>query len=107
MRSSEARVFALGFDCITAPTADAAWEILQDRDDIAVVFTDMVMPGTMSGYDLAQRIAVDKPDIRVLMTSGFPEGVLNAGHIGADFAILRKPYRQAELAAALQAVLDD
>lgn len=71
------------------------------------MFTDLVMPGKMSGHDLAKKIAKHKPQVRVLMTSGFSEGVLRGGRIGAEFAILRKPYRQAELAAALQAVLED
>lgn len=107
MRSSEARLLALGFACITATTADAAWEILKTRNDITVVFTDLVMPGKMSGHDLAQRIATTWPEMKVLMTSGFSEGVLRGGRIGAEFAILRKPYRQADLAQALQAILAD
>lgn len=107
MRLSEARLIALGYHCILAMTGDEAWEILQSRDDIALVFTDLVMPGKLSGYDLAHRIAQQKPGIRVLMTSGFSESVLQGGRIGAEFAILRKPYRQADLAAALQAVFED
>lgn len=107
MRLSEARLRALGFGCISATTGDAAWEILKNRDDVTVVFTDLVMPGKMSGHDLAQKIAAEKPTVRVLMTSGFSEGVLRGGRIGAEFAILRKPYRQADLAQAIQAVLED
>lgn len=107
MRLSETRILAFGFKCVTARTGDAAWQILQDRDDISVVFTDLVMPGKMSGHDLALRIAAEKPDVRVLMTSGFSESVLRGGRIGAEFAILRKPYRQAELAQALHAVLEE
>jgi len=107
MRLSKARLLAFGFRCVTAETADAAWAILQERDDIDLVFTDLVMPGKMTGHDLAQRIAAEKPDLRVLMTSGFFEGVLRAEDIGAETAILRKPYRQAELAQALQAVFED
>ncbi|MEH6645982.1 PAS domain S-box protein [Sulfitobacter sp.] len=107
MRLSEARLQSLGFGCITATSADAAWDILQDREDIALVFTDLVMPGTMSGHDLAIRIAAQKPDVRVLMTSGFSEGVLRDGRIGAASSVLRKPYRQADLAQAVQAVLLD
>lgn len=107
LRLSETRLTALGFRCVTATTADAAWDVLAQRDDITLVFTDLVMPGVMSGHDLAERIAVEKPQIRVLLTSGFSEGVLRGGRIGADFTILRKPYRQAELTAAIQAVLAD
>lgn len=107
MRLSETRLLAFGFRCVTAITGDAAWDILKDRDDISIVFTDLMMPGKMSGHDLALRIAAEKPDVRVLMTSGFSETVLRGGRIGAEFEILRKPYRQADLAHAFQAVLDD
>lgn len=105
MRLSETRLLSFGFRCVTATTGDVAWEILKDRDDIALVFTDLVMPGKISGHDLAKRIAKHKPQVRVLMTSGFAEGVLRGGRIGEEIAILRKPYRQADLAQALQAVL--
>lgn len=107
MRLSEVRLTALGYHCVLAMTGDEAWEILQTRDDIVLVFTDLVMPGKLSGYDLAQRVAHQKPGIKVLMTSGFSENILQEGRIGAEFAILRKPYRQADLAAALQAVFED
>ncbi len=102
MRSAQARLAALGFKCLTATSGDAAWEILQTRDDIWLVFTDLVMPGTLSGHDLALRIAQEKPHIRVLMTSGFSESILQGGHLDAEFSILRKPYRQADLIAAIQ-----
>ena len=105
MRLSEARLASFGFRCITATTGDAAWQIVQDRDDIILVFTDLVMPGTLSGHDLAERIAQLRPEVRVLVTSGFSEGVLRGGRISSDFAILRKPYRQADLAQALTTVL--
>jgi PAS domain S-box-containing protein len=107
MRLSETRLMAAGFRCITAITGDAACAMLKDRDDVTLVFTDLVMPGKLSGHDLAQLIAANKPGVRVLITSGFSENVLQGGHLVADFAILRKPYRQADLAQALQAVLDD
>ena len=106
MRLSQTRLMAFGFRCITAMTGDAAWNILKDRDDISVVFTDLVMPGRMSGHDLARKIAENKPGVRVLMTSGFSENVLRGGRVEAEFAILRKPYRQADLALALQTALE-
>jgi PAS domain S-box-containing protein len=106
MRLSESRLSTLGFRCITAPTADAAWDILTTRDDIALVFADLVMPGTMSGYDLAKRLSVERPAVKVLLTSGFSEGLLRDGRLGSEYTILRKPYRQYDLARAIHAVLD-
>ena len=69
LRLSAARLAAFGFTCISATTADEAWTILQDRGDITLVFTDLVMPGRMSGHDLARRILAEKPGVKVLMTS--------------------------------------
>ncbi|MBY4893872.1 response regulator [Rhodobacteraceae bacterium N5(2021)] len=106
-RLSKTRLTDLGYRCLTAETADVAWDILAERDDVVLVFSDMVMPGKMSGYDLAKRIAKERPEIAVLLTSGFSESVLRDRWAGEEFRMLRKPYRQAELERAVHAVLDD
>jgi PAS domain S-box-containing protein len=106
-RLSEARIIELGFNCIAAESGDEAAEIIKARDDIALVFTDLVMPGKLSGYDLAKLVSAAKPHIKVLLTSGFSEGMLKDGRIGSEFAILRKPYRQSDLARAIRAVMGD
>jgi len=106
LRLSETRVKALGFQCVTATTGDAAWEILQAREDIDVVFTDLVMPGELSGHALATRVAEKMPLIKILITSGFSENILRGDEANYEFAILRKPYRQADLAEAFRALLD-
>jgi PAS domain S-box-containing protein len=106
-RLSEARITELGFICIGASSAQEAAGIIKGRDDITLLFTDLVMPGTVSGYDLAKRVAAEHPRIRILLTSGFSEGMLRDGRLGPEFAILHKPYRQAELAKAIRAVLGE
>jgi PAS domain S-box-containing protein len=106
-RLSEARIIELGFNCIAAASGDEAAEILKARDDIALVFTDLVMPGKLSGYDLAKLIAAQKPHVKVLLTSGFSEGMLRDGRIGSEFPILRKPYRQADLEREIRAIMGD
>ena len=107
LRLSETRLRTLGFDCVTATTGDVAWDILQRRDDIDVVFTDLVMPGELSGHALAKRVAQDMPHLRILITSGFSENVLSGEEETHAFAILRKPYRQADLAEAFRSLLQD
>jgi CheY-like chemotaxis protein len=104
-RLTEARLSALGFRCISAPDANTAWTLIQAQSDFALVFTDMVMPGPLSGYDLARKIAKHYPELPVLITSGFSENVLRERDIGADYPVLRKPYRQADLAEAVYAAL--
>lgn len=107
LRLSETRLQNLGFDCVTTTTGDAAWEILKTRDDIDVVFTDLVMPGNLSGHALATRVAQEMPHLRILITSGFSENILRGEEENYAFAILRKPYRQADLAEAFRALLRD
>jgi CheY-like chemotaxis protein len=59
-----------GFEVIEAATADAALAILETDPTIAVLFTDIDMPGSMSGLDLAGCVAERWPHIRLVVTSG-------------------------------------
>ncbi len=106
-RLSETRLKAIGFECRSAATADEAWSMLEKMPDVTLVFSDMVMPGTMSGYDLAKRIANERPEVAVLLTSGFSESVLRDRWAGDEFKMLRKPYRQVDLERAVYAVLEN
>jgi CheY-like chemotaxis protein len=87
-----------GFTVIDAATADAAWAILEARDDIAILFTDIEMPGSMNGLDLANRVAVHWPQIRVVITSGrirlSNKAVPNQG------TFVPKPYQSSHLLSA-------
>jgi PAS domain S-box-containing protein len=99
---SQRRVAALGFRVIGAADADQAWAILQERADIAIVFSDLIMPGSMTGEDLARRLAVERPGLGVLLTSGFSSGMAKLNEIEGASRLLRKPYRQVDLAAAFR-----
>lgn len=105
LRLSLGRVAALGFEVIAARNADEAWDILSTRDDVRAVFSDLVMPGTMTGEDLARRIAAERPGVAVLLTSGFSGSMANLEGIEGAPHLIRKPYRQDDLAAAFRAVL--
>jgi CheY-like chemotaxis protein len=70
------------------------------------VFTDLVMPGELDGLALARHIVATYPHIRILLTSGYGEDILNAKHAETNLQILRKPYRQSDLANALSALFD-
>ena len=106
-RLSEIRVTALGYRCRTAPDADAAWDMLCKEGDIDLVFSDLVMPGTMTGYDLARRVGETFPDVHILLTSGFSEAMLKDGRVGKEYPVLGKPYRQEDLSKALQMAFRD
>lgn len=59
-----------GFTVVEAATADMAWTILDSRNDIGALFTDIEMPGSMNGFTLASRVAERWPHIRLVLTSG-------------------------------------
>jgi CheY-like chemotaxis protein len=75
---------------------------------VDLVFTDMIMPGGMSGREVVNAARKLKPGIKVLLTTGYAEDLARAEELEREsLRVLRKPYRQADLAAALQEVLAD
>src|SRR3546814_14711640 len=97
----------LGYGYLEAENAKAALEILDQGIDIDLLFTDIVMPGGMSGYDLAREAVARRPNLKVLMTSGFPGAALsNSKSFGTGVDLLSKPYRREELAGKLRELLD-
>lgn len=59
-----------GIMAVEAATAEEAIVILNDNQHIALVFTDVDLPGGMSGLDLAQQVSAERPDINLIITSG-------------------------------------
>ena len=96
----------LGYDLTTAENADAAFALLQ-RSSFDLLFTDIVMPGTLNGLDLARRAREAYPDMRVLLTTGFSSKLMSDPKIPAmDAGLIVKPYREADLARTVRAALD-
>jgi PAS domain S-box-containing protein len=96
----------LGYSVLEAPDGAAALKILE-REPVDLLFTDIMMPGGMSGYDLAKHAVARWPALKVLLTSGFPETKLNGnGNASVKMHLLTKPYRKDDLASALRKALD-
>ena len=100
------RLRSLGYVVVEADNGAAAMTELAERPDIALLFTDMVMPGGMTGLELAQAALAMKPDVKVLFTSGYAEPAiarlgLSAGHW------LKKPYTADELAQKIRQILNE
>lgn len=96
----------LGYHVLTAIDAHSALWIIQHDNRIQLLFTDVMMPDHMNGIDLARAARQCRPDLKVLLTSGYA-GFDNAGEGGvAEFPVLPKPYRRAELARRVRATLD-
>lgn len=96
----------LGYETVEADTAVAGLAKLKATPRIMVLFTDIVLPGGQSGVDLARQALQHRPDLLVLFTSGYTETHLTHFRGFPDgSAFLSKPYRKAELADKLHALL--
>ena len=91
-----------GFSVLQASDADEAIRILQSRSDIGVVLTDIDMPGTLDGLELAQAIRHRWPSIQVVLTSGKMRP--GADELPERSHFLPKPYDISKLAGLLQKV---
>ncbi len=105
------RVFAArarkskGYKVLEARTGEQAVDILRDQKDIKLMITDMMMPG-MDGGTLARLIRVERPEVRIILISGYSEEIAR-GDSGAveDFFFLPKPFSLGQLTAKVKDVL--
>jgi PAS domain S-box-containing protein len=105
-RLTVARLQQLGYRVLEASSAAQALATLEKNDRIDLVFTDLVMPGGMSGSELAIEVRQLHPSVRLLLTSGYAEELANSDRMNAmRLKVLRKPYRQTELARAIDETL--
>jgi CheY-like chemotaxis protein len=97
----------LGYRVLDASDAKSALKILAEHPDIQLLFSDIVMPGGMSGTELAEKVRDLYPGIRILLTSGYTaRAMANGGHDVAEHALLLKPFRKTDLAVRLRQLLD-
>ena len=98
----------LGYRIYQAENAARALEILSEEINIDMLFSDVVMPGGTSGYELAQQATQQRPGLKVLLTSGFAsKTIAQNGQVKFSEHLLNKPYRKAELAQWIRRVLDE
>jgi PAS domain S-box-containing protein len=95
----------LGYRTLAAENAARALEVLDEADKIDLLFTDVLMPGGMNGYDLAQRAMQQRPGLKILLTSGFTRHSTDPGMTGLSSGLLAKPFRKTELAHRVREVL--
>ena len=93
----------LGYEVITAPNAQLAYERLEAGEPVDLLFSDVVMPGGCNGVELARRARALRPDLKVLLSSGY---VGEAVSLAADaFELIDKPYERSTLASRLARLL--
>jgi signal transduction histidine kinase/FixJ family two-component response regulator len=101
------QIRSLGYVTLSAVNADEALVILNSAPTIDLLFTDMIMPGSMNGRQLAEEALRRRPTLKVLFTSGYTENtVIHYGRLDAGVLLLAKPYRRADLARMIRSALD-
>jgi CheY-like chemotaxis protein len=93
-----------GYRVVAADNPDAAAQLLERDSAFDLLFTDVVMPGTLSAVELAQIARRRRPGIGVLLTSGYARDLIPR-EAGSEFPLIAKPYRSDELAGRVRSVL--
>jgi len=96
----------LGYKTYEAKDAAEAMSLLQQHEDIDLLFSDIVMPGDTDGRKLAHVAAKTWPDIGVLLTTGMEPSNVADTESADDIPLLQKPYSSEELAWTIRAILD-
>jgi DNA-binding response OmpR family regulator len=97
-----------GFTVLTARTGEEAWQlILHGQNEIRLVLTDIVMPGSFDGFELADRVHRRQPDLPVLFMTGAPlEDYSSADSLVSKRLLLRKPFDPGQLLAIVREHLE-
>ncbi|WP_371747495.1 PAS domain S-box protein [Caballeronia sp. Sq4a] len=96
----------LGYHVLKADNADQALVVLSSGVHIDLVFTDVVMPGSLKSPEMARRAVKMQPDLRVLFTSGYTHNaIVHGGRLDPGVELLSKPYSREDLAAKIRQML--
>jgi signal transduction histidine kinase/CheY-like chemotaxis protein len=97
----------IGYRVLEAARADSALRIIQSEERIDLLFTDVVLPGGMTGRVLADRAAEHRKDLPVLFTTGYTRNaIVHHGRLDAGVQLLGKPYTQQDLIHKVREILD-
>jgi CheY-like chemotaxis protein len=98
---------AMGYHVLTAASGAEALQVLRADPPVDLLFTDIVMPGGMTGRELADAACRMRPGLHVLYTSGYTDNaIVHHGRLDAGVQLLSKPYRRADLARAVRQALE-
>jgi len=95
----------LGYAVFTATNGADAMELLAEHSSISLLFSDVIMPGGMNGVELANQANEQRPDLKVLLTSGDTQKV-NID-MAPDVNLLVKPYSLETFAQRIRSILDE
>jgi CheY-like chemotaxis protein len=104
----EVQLGKLGYKCLLAADADEALALIERGDEVALLFTDVILGGRLNGRELAEEIRRRRPSVKVLFTSGYTEdAIVHHGRLDPGVLLLAKPYRRSNLAKLMRMALAD
>jgi CheY-like chemotaxis protein len=101
-----AQLQSLGYRTIAAANGPAAMALIDDDKPFDLLFTDVIMPGGMTGRQLADEVRKRRPAVKVLYTSGYTDNaIVHQGRLDPGVLLLTKPYRKSQLANMIRRAL--
>jgi CheY-like chemotaxis protein len=103
-----AQLQSLGYRTIAAANGPAALTLIEDGKTFDLLFTDVIMPGGMTGRQLAEQASKRRPGVKVLYTSGYTDNaIVHQGRLDPGVLLLTKPYRKSQLANMVRRALSE
>jgi signal transduction histidine kinase len=100
------QIKSLGYAALAAVNAAEALTVIDGSQKIDLLFTDMIMPGSMNGRRLADAALQRRPGLKILFTSGYSNEIItHHGHLDAGVLLLSKPYGKSDLARMIRTAL--
>jgi PAS domain S-box-containing protein len=97
---------ALGYRTVTAADGPAALALVDSGQPFDLLFTDVILPSGMTGRQLADEVALRRPVMKVLYTSGYTDNaIVHQGKLDPGVLLLSKPYRKSQLADMIRRAL--
>jgi PAS domain S-box-containing protein len=102
------QIESLGYKTLEASRAPEALKIIDGANPIDLLFTDVIMPGSLNGRQLVDEALVRRPGLKTLFTSGYTENaIVHHGRLDTGVLLLTKPYRKSDLARMIRLALDN
>jgi nitrogen-specific signal transduction histidine kinase/CheY-like chemotaxis protein len=100
------QIESLGYTTLEASNAAEAMTIIDTAVTIDLLFTDVIMPGSMNGRQLVDAALKQRPALKTLFTSGYTENaIVHHGRLDSGVLLLAKPYRKSDLARMFRLAL--
>jgi signal transduction histidine kinase/CheY-like chemotaxis protein len=100
------QLHSLGYATLDAANAAEALALVEAAREFDLLFTDVIMPGSMNGRQLANELQKSRPALKVLFTSGYTENaIIHHGRLDSGVLLLAKPYRKSDMAVMIRTAL--